>query len=351
MTTRSSEEVERDVEMTRNRLDQTVGALKDKMTPGQIVEELTGALKGGGSEMVSNLGGQVRRNPMAAVLIGAGVAMMMTHKDGGKSDRKSERKRLRRESADHEHRTEGYDAGSGYGSASGTDSGYARSEGAYGRPDSDYVDYEGGSDQDSRRRGLAGKARGAVAGGVSAAAGLARSATGKVASGAAGAARSTGGRVASGASGVARSTGRRVSSLASTAGERARYYEQRLEDRFSDTLEEEPLIIGALGLVVGLAVGAALPTTEAEDRWFGPFRDRALDEGKDAAQHAFREVKDVASSAIGAARAEAERQGVNPSGAATGAQGLVEKAEQVVRAGVETAKQQAQTKASGGSSL
>ena len=42
---------------------------------------------------------------------------------------------------------------------------------------------------------------------------------------------------------------------------------------FEDILHEEPLIIGALGLAVGVAVGAALPSTVLEDRSFGAARD------------------------------------------------------------------------------
>lgn len=81
--TKSSEDIEREVEAARGDLDRTVEALKDKMSPGQLIDELTRSFKGGGAgDVMSNLGAQVRENPMALAMIGAGMAWLMTGKAG-----------------------------------------------------------------------------------------------------------------------------------------------------------------------------------------------------------------------------------------------------------------------------
>jgi hypothetical protein len=41
-------------------------------------------------------------------------------------------------------------------------------------------------------------------------------------------------------------------------------------------LHEQPLMLGALGLAAGALIGALLPTTEAEDRFIGDMRDKAV---------------------------------------------------------------------------
>ena len=140
-----------------------------------------------------------------------------------------------------------------------------------------------------------------------------------------------------------------LSSTASTAAERARMvagsarqqavrYGERAQETFMDTLDREPLIIGALGIAVGAAVGAALPSTPIEDRYVGPLRDRALDEGKTRAKAGFRQAKEVASAAVDTVKQEAQAQGF------TDVKGLADKVEQVARAGVESVKREVETR-------
>jgi hypothetical protein len=44
----------------------------------------------------------------------------------------------------------------------------------------------------------------------------------------------------------------------------------RAREGFNTLLEEQPITLGALGLAVGAAIGAMLPSTEQEDRLLGP---------------------------------------------------------------------------------
>lgn len=73
----SAQEAEREVEASRARLDETVDALKGKLTPGQMFDEMSRSFAGSsGGEMFANFGSQIRHNPLPLALIGAGVALL-----------------------------------------------------------------------------------------------------------------------------------------------------------------------------------------------------------------------------------------------------------------------------------
>jgi hypothetical protein len=73
----SAQDAEREVEASRARFDETVDALKEKLTPGQMFDEMSRSFAGSsGGEMFANFGSQVRDNPLPLALIGAGVALL-----------------------------------------------------------------------------------------------------------------------------------------------------------------------------------------------------------------------------------------------------------------------------------
>lgn len=71
-------------------------------------------------------------------------------------------------------------------------------------------------------------------------------------------------------------------STASVAGGATRAWDKTRDgmaharERMDSLLEEQPLILGAIGLAAGAILGAWLPTTEQEDRWLGDLRERAV---------------------------------------------------------------------------
>ena len=290
MTTRSSEEIEMEVEATRGDLDRTVEALKEKMTPGQFIDELSNSLKGtGAADMFSNLGAQVRDNPMPLLLIGAGMAWMMMGKGGGQ----------RRFDA-------GYmeSDGVGYGASA-----YRPSDFGSGAERRSFADGEaGGPGLKEKVSDIASHASEAAHRAAAAAAGVKHRVTG--------------------AAGQARQSAEALRGQAARAG-------QTVQRTFLDTMEQEPLIVGALGLAVGAAIGAALPSTSVENRTLGRARDKLVETGKAKAQEVVEGAKDAAEAAYQTVREEAEHQGLTgqPEGGS-----LVDKAQNVVRAGVEAAK-------------
>ena len=77
--TRSTREIERDVERTRSDIEDTVEALRDKMSLGQIVDEAGRYLRNsGGTEAMHNLAAQARANPLPLALVGVGLAWLMS---------------------------------------------------------------------------------------------------------------------------------------------------------------------------------------------------------------------------------------------------------------------------------
>jgi Protein of unknown function (DUF3618) len=73
-----SEQFEREAEETRWQLAGTFEELRDRMTPGRVVDQVVDYTRDGpAAEFLRNLGREVRENPMPLVLIGIGIAWLM----------------------------------------------------------------------------------------------------------------------------------------------------------------------------------------------------------------------------------------------------------------------------------
>ncbi|WP_369062395.1 DUF3618 domain-containing protein [Caulobacter sp. 73W] len=278
--TRPSHEIEREVEETRSDLDRTVEALKDKMSPGQLIDELTSAFKGSGSsQMAANLGAQVRDNPLAVAMIGAGFAWLMLGDKAKPSTAQwnaMNRDLTGRQSGGQD---EGGDA------ARGAASKLADGAATIGAKASDAAD---------QVKNLAGSAADAI--------------------------KDAGHSASAAAAGLSAKT----------------------SSGFNALMEREPLVLGGLGLAVGAALGAALPSTDLEDRTFGSARDKMLDEGRSFAERGVQSAKHVAATVYDEVRDEAEQQGL-----VGGQEGgsLLEKAQSVVERGIEAARADIQDQA------
>ena len=119
-------------------------------------------------------------------------------------------------------------------------------------------------------------------------------------------------------------TGEQLWQGAREAGDRASYYGGRVRRGFFDTLHEQPLVLGALGLAAGAAIGAALPETEREDEWLGDSRDRLKERAKEAGWEQVEKARAAAGAAYSAAREEAERQGLTLEGGKAAAESAAE---------------------------
>jgi hypothetical protein len=276
--TRTAAEVEAEVESSRGNLDRTVEALKDKMSPGQLVDEVSSMLGGSSKQVLAKLGEQAKENPMPLAVIGLGLAWLMM----------------------------------GSSKNSPPEDSYAAPQ----RPYPGGSNYAEEGDYTSLKDKVTDKLQGA-AHSMADAAGSTRDTLGRTASG-------TADRMSS----LATSAADRTSSLASNAADKASLYGRQVQQKYLDTLQSEPLILGAVALAVGLAVGAALPATEIEDRYIGGVRDDVVDKVHGFAEEHLQTAKDVATTAYTSVKDEIQHQAEG--GADTS---LADKAGEVARAG------------------
>jgi ElaB/YqjD/DUF883 family membrane-anchored ribosome-binding protein len=75
------EQLEQQAESNRAAVADTLEELKDRLSPGQLIDQLLSYSKDGGNEFLGNLGRQVTANPMPVTLIGAGLAWFLFNKN------------------------------------------------------------------------------------------------------------------------------------------------------------------------------------------------------------------------------------------------------------------------------
>ena len=73
---------------------------------------------------------------------------------------------------------------------------------------------------------------------------------------------------------------------------------REVRSKLSNLLDEQPLILGAIGLAIGAAIGAALPMTETEDNLMGSTAHRLRDSATDAARHEIDGLRTAAGEAV-----------------------------------------------------
>ena len=102
-------------------------------------------------------------------------------------------------------------------------------------------------------------------------------------------------------------------------------------------LENEPLVLGALGLAVGAAIGALPPRTQAEDRYLGETSDHLREASPGFGKEKLEQGKAVAEEVYRTAKEKAKLTGLM----ASGEDSLVGKVGEVARATMEKARESA----------
>jgi hypothetical protein len=85
-----------------------------------------------------------------------------------------------------------------------------------------------------------------------------------------------------------------------------------VRDGYSYLSQEQPLVLGAIAVAAGAAIGALLPATDAEDRWLGDASDDATDRLKREGRRRADEAKAAAAHTAEAARREVESRTDSP---------------------------------------
>ncbi|MBA1144486.1 hypothetical protein [Mesorhizobium neociceri] len=267
MIEKTSAELEDDAEVARAKVSDTADSIRNKMTPGQLIDEFSGMFTGDGGALTT-LKAQVGANPLPVALVGVGLAWLM--------------------------------AGQGTRPAVGTSTATLKPyEQDHPR---DFADYDGVADLGDHGLGDAG--RGEVSKAASLVSGTAETVSTK-------------------ASEAVDDISSRASEIATITAEQT----AKATAAATDLLQREPLVLAALGLALGTAIGALLPRTDFEDEQVGQLSDKIRDQASEILEQGMERAKDVAAQAYQTVKDEADKQGLTGDGGA-----LVDQVEQVVQA-------------------
>lgn len=294
-----SAELEREVEAQRAQVESTIGEIKDRLTPGQLVDEMLSYTKHGGAHFASNLGSTVTANPLPVALIGVGLAWLMSgQKPVMGSPSPSHGYDSRSRSSSDMEPTYGTIKGSLKRVSHAPDeagdwySDFADDEGTTFRARSNELGERAGHFMDNAGRSFSGFIDG----------------TGRRVSNI----RDEAGNALGQATGWANHTwqdardaiGQQAGVMMDQAGEAIHQARQSAAEMQQNAmrvsrdamrmLEDQPLVMGALAFAAGAALGATLPRTEQEDQLMGETADSLKREASHVAANLYEQGKEKA---------------------------------------------------------
>ncbi|MFO1141144.1 MAG: DUF3618 domain-containing protein [Amaricoccus sp.] len=273
-------ELEREVDRERGRVSATIDELQSRVSMEGLVDQVVKAVGENGGEVSRNLGRSLRENPLAALLTGVGLAWLMAgsgkprdygsdREDGGRGGVRLGRDRLA------EPRMPG---ASGY---------------ATGSIRSDYPDREDGTSEGGIRERAADVA-GLVGEGVSEAMDGIRERASDLSQAASDGLHRAGDTMRDAGGAVRHGAKAARLGIADTGSD--------MRDGLDALIEDQPLVIGAIAMALGAAVGGALPRSRIEDRMFGEQSDRAMEAARDLAKEQGSRVQAAAAAVVGEAQ-------------------------------------------------
>jgi len=285
MNDMSSRDYARDAEAARQRLSEKLRDLHDGLTPGRVLDEVLTYGKNGGTLFLKALNNAARENPVPAMLVGAGCAMLLAEKSGLTE--------LAKHLAD-ERAADG--------------SGGAATPGAGTKP---------------RHAGHGAKAAGSS---------LAES----MKHGAHDAAEAVG-EMGSAAKRGLESAADRIAEAGDRTREQVVKSGNLLRDRADAFMQDQPLVAAAVGLAIGAAIAAVFPATQLEDEVMGETSDAIKETLGEVASEQLETAESIAGAVAQEVRTAAEREGLTPSTAAEAARDLGARVGRVASEAAETA--------------
>ena len=236
---KSSEQLEQESARVRAHVAETIDELRDRATPGQLVDQLLDyAREGNGAQYLRNLRSEIVDHPMPVTLVGAGIAWMIVQ-----SMVPGLRNGADRPAHDGDGRTASdklRDAGSAV--------------------------QEAGSAAAETLRDAGGRASDAV------------------------------GHAMDSATSAMRAIGDRTSSAYQRTASTIRDSSRSVVEGAGTAIEfskDQPLLLAGLGLTVGAVLGALLPRTRTEDRLMGDAADDVKESASRVAERAKQKTKDA----------------------------------------------------------
>jgi hypothetical protein len=264
---KSPDEIERDLHRTRAEMEETIEAIERRFSPGEMIDQAIHTLGGGPREYAVNLGQAIKTNPVPATLVAIGLTWLM---------------------ASSGRQTQVYPLEAAFPPEPA-----GRGKGAMLKEKYSQARERGGT--------MAGSAAGRV-----------RETLGRLSQTFGGGRQAVSeqyGEARERAGGMAGYAGEEFGQAKERAGEMAGYAREA-GSRGQGMLEEQPLILVALGLAVGAALGASLPVSEKEERLAGEYGEGLLEQAKEVGREQLEKGERVVAKAGEAAREEAEKQGI-----------------------------------------
>jgi hypothetical protein len=280
---RSSRDYSREAEATRQRISRTVDELTDRLTVGQVLDEVLGYAKGGGGTMATALTRAARDNPIPSLLVSAGCMMFLSERLGfpGRS------KAMKMPSS----------ASPGRKSSAGFKQGA-----------SDAAQFaEDGLSAAGEQLGNIGR---------------------QVRDGASKAAQTAGDTVRDYSSGVADEMGE----LAGQAQVQLESASHQLIEQARRLIDEQPLLAGAIGLAIGAGLAAVVPKTETEQEYMGGAAKTVKEAATEFAEQQFENAKEVVGRVSEAAMNAADEEGLTGAAVKDLAETAADKVNNIVKA-------------------
>lgn len=271
----SPEAIESNIERTRADMSSTIEAIQNKLTPKELANQAVDyALNTRPGAIGANIVNTVRENPVPVAMIGIGIAWLM------RATRQTpERTQYRRQTT-------------------------VRSTGYY--PE-DELAYDSAS-----RLGYADTTQGSTSEGVFQRAATKASDTASELKDKASQTASNVSERARQASDRARTKLRQTTDEArqrvSQLGQQSQQQYYRARERFDQLLDEQPLIVGGIGVAVGAALGATLPVTQRENELLGPTRDNLMGRAAETVRQQAENVKQSAQRVVQSTKETAKQE-------------------------------------------
>lgn len=313
---KSSADLEREVSEQRNRVEARIGEIRDRLSPGQLLDEALAYSKHGGAHFASNLGQQLTSNPLPAALAGIGIAWLIaSNATGGRqpapawTDSDEDYPYARVSSGGVTRTSHAADEAGQWWSEFRTDDGdtfRARAD-ELGRRAGHFTDQAGKrfsgfiDEAGNRIRQFQDESGNRLDDGLGWASHSwheTQRGIGQAVQNATAGATALGSRLTGGAQQMSQNARQMSQDLGGSVQSQADQFSRQITALF----EQQPLIAGALAFAAGAALGAALPHTEQEDSLVGERADKMRRKAAEAASDLYEQGKEQVSQAYGEAR-------------------------------------------------
>ncbi|MBF8780496.1 DUF3618 domain-containing protein [Pseudomonas fulva] len=238
---KNPDDLEQEINAKREHISDLVDAIEQRLTPGQLFDQVMSYTKGNGGEFVHNLGLTLKNNPVPTALTAVGLAWLAVNQN---------------------------------------------------RPFNPGPAHHG--------PGLGEKLSGAVdtvKGALSQASDKLHDASSSVKAKAYDL-RDKASDMTQGTRDSASSTADSLRRTAHDTRDQVRYQADMVKGQFDTLLREQPLVLAAIGIALGAAIGAALPSTRKEDQLLGSASDRLTETVKAKGERAYVEAKETVKQSV-----------------------------------------------------